>query len=44
VTIGSGARATATGLDSEQIVEERHNEVVVQIAAVRSAYHEGKDG
>ncbi len=38
-----GARAAAAGLDPEQVVEQRHDEVVVQVATAWAAYDEGHD-
>jgi hypothetical protein len=32
VPVGTGARAAAARLDPEQVVEQRHHEVVVQVA------------
>src|SRR5262249_41351658 len=34
VAIGARARAAAAGLDAEQVVEDGHDEVVVQVAAL----------
>src|SRR6266545_2135580 len=43
VAVRAGARATAPGLDAEQVVEQRHHEVVVQVPAAWPADHEGHD-
>jgi hypothetical protein len=42
VTVWAGARAAAAGLDAEQVVEQRHDEVVVQVPAA-VADHERHD-
>jgi hypothetical protein len=43
MSVGPGARATAAGLDAEEIVQERHHEVVMQVAFA-VADHERDDG
>ena len=43
MTVGPGARATAPGLDAEQVVEHRHHQVVVQVHAPWPADHETDD-
>src|SRR3954453_5134588 len=43
MSVRTCARAAAARLDSEQIVEERHDEVVVQVSAGRTAYDERDD-
>ena len=42
VTVRPGARTAAAGLDAEEVVQERDDEVVVQIA-VAVAHQEGDD-
>ena len=37
VPVGPGARAAAPRLDAEEVVEDRDDEVVVQVAAARAA-------
>ena len=43
VPVRAGARAAAAGLDAEQVVEQRDDEVVVQVAPARAAHHERHD-
>jgi len=43
VAVRPGARAAAAGLDAEQVVEHRHDEVVVQVACAVPD-HEGDNG
>ena len=42
VAVGTGARASSPALDPEEVVEQRHHEVVVE-AALAVADHEGDD-
>ena len=43
VAVRAGAGAAAATLDAEQVVEDRHHEVVVQVAARRAPDHERHD-
>ncbi len=43
VAVRARARAAAAGLDAEQVVEQRDDVVVVQVAPGRRAHHEGDD-
>src|SRR5690348_3540258 len=44
VAVGAGARAASAGLDAEEVVEDRDDEVVVQVATVVAVDDEGDDG
>src|SRR5450631_4937019 len=44
MSVGAGARAAAASLDPEQVVEQRDNEVVMQVSPARRAYDERDDG
>ena len=43
VTVGPRARASAAGLDAEQVIEQRDDEIVVQVQPVTMADAEGDD-
>ena len=43
MAVGTRARAPAPGLDPEQVVEHRHDEVVVQEGAALAVHDEGQD-
>src|SRR4051794_13470360 len=43
MAVGAGARAAATGLDAEEVVEHGDDEVVVEVASGLGAHGEGHD-
>ena len=44
MAVGARARAAATGLDPEEVVEDGYDEVVVEVAAAGGPHHERHDG